>query len=74
LIVLPKGVRRFPYLEPIESLANDTEPLLRCGARITITRLHFLRLIAEMTRRIEVNLFFEQGLYMMLFASNGGGL
>jgi hypothetical protein len=27
-----------------------------------------------MTQRIEINLFFEQGLYMMLFASNAGGL
>jgi hypothetical protein len=30
--------------------------------------------IAAMTQRVEINLFFEQGLYMMLFASNAGGL
>jgi hypothetical protein len=30
--------------------------------------------IFKMTLRIEVNLFFEQGLYLMLFASNAGGV
>lgn len=33
-----------------------------------------LALDSAMSTRIEVNLFFEQGLYMMLFASNAGGL
>jgi hypothetical protein len=28
----------------------------------------------KMTQRIEINLFFEQGLYLMLFASNAGGV
>jgi hypothetical protein len=34
----------------------------------------FLASTAAMTQRIETNLFFEQGLYMILFASNAGGL
>jgi hypothetical protein len=29
---------------------------------------------AAMNQRVEVNLFFEQGLYLMLFASNAGGV
>jgi hypothetical protein len=34
----------------------------------------FLAKITAMAQRIETNLFFEQDLYMMLFASNAGGL
>jgi hypothetical protein len=30
--------------------------------------------IDAMASRIEINLFFEQGLYLVLFASNAGGL
>jgi hypothetical protein len=33
-----------------------------------------LLLAIAMTQRVEVNLFFEQGLYLMLFTSNAGGL
>jgi hypothetical protein len=29
---------------------------------------------ARVTRRIEINLFFEAGLYLMLFASSAGGV
>jgi hypothetical protein len=28
----------------------------------------------QMNQRIEINLFFEAGLYMMLYASSAGGL
>jgi hypothetical protein len=30
--------------------------------------------VADMTARVEINLFFEQGLYLVLFASNAGGV
>jgi hypothetical protein len=31
-------------------------------------------LSTKVTRRIEINLFFEAGLYLMLFASSAGGV
>ena len=38
-------------------------------------RLSFpFNLGARVTRRIEINLFFEAGLYLMLFASSAGGV
>jgi hypothetical protein len=40
----------------------------------TIAHTVILPRIIAMAQRIETNLFFEQGLYMTLFASNAGGL
>jgi hypothetical protein len=58
----------------LKALATSIEVLLRRGGRPKMERVSLLLSIVAMTPRPEINVFFEQGLYMMLFASNAGGL
>ena len=53
---------------------NDNCKLAYLGEWPTIFHTIFLPKSSAMAQRIETNLFFEQDLYMMLFASNAGGL
>ena len=55
----------------IKSNCADLAPI---GRMLRIGGIAYLPRVAAMTARIETNLFFEQGLYLMLFASSAGGL
>lgn len=48
--------------------------LLKLGGPARMAVALFKPSTAEMTQRVEINLFFETGLYLVLFASSAGGL
>jgi hypothetical protein len=58
----------------LSTLGNTLGTLFRLDARYKMVLPSVDSSSDEMTQRIEINLFFEQSLYMMLFASNAGGL
>jgi hypothetical protein len=53
-----------------DALSCPCQPRILSYVRDSSTLL----LAIAMTQRVEINLFFEQGLYLILFTSNAGGL